>query len=103
TQGWRFQAGAGHHDAPADDRELGAGVAATKSQTVLVVEDESSIASFVAAHLKKAGYDVRPTPGGNEALRLVASEKPALVVLDLMLPDIDGVEVCKRIRQTGDL
>ena len=76
---------------------------ATKPQTVLVVEDESSIASFVAAYLKNAGYAVRTTPSGQEALRLVDAEKPALVVLDLMLPDIDGVEVCKRIRQKGDL
>lgn len=72
-------------------------------QTVLVVEDEASIASFVAAYLKSAGYEVRTAASGSEALRLVESEKPALVVLDLMLPDIDGVEVCKRIRQTGEL
>jgi DNA-binding response OmpR family regulator len=70
---------------------------------VLVVEDEPSIASFVAAYLKNAGYAVRTTASGAEALKLVASEKPALVVLDLMLPDIDGVEVCKRIRQSTDL
>ena len=76
---------------------------ATKPQTVLVVEDEASIASFVAAYLKNAGYTVRTTASGNEALRLVESEKPALVVLDLMLPDLDGVEVCKRIRQNSDL
>ncbi len=76
---------------------------AAKPQTVLVVEDESSIASFVAAYLKNAGYAVRTTPSGQEALRLVDSAQPALVVLDLMLPDIDGVEVCKRIRQKGDL
>jgi DNA-binding response OmpR family regulator len=75
----------------------------TKPQTVLVVEDEASIASFVAAYLKNAGYAVRTTATGAEALRLVASEKPALVVLDLMLPDIDGVEVCKRIRQSTDM
>src|SRR4051795_9579080 len=75
----------------------------SKPQTVLVVEDESSIASFVAAYLKNAGYTVRTTASGNEALKLVESAKPALVVLDLMLPDIDGVEVCKRIRQHGDL
>jgi DNA-binding response OmpR family regulator len=77
--------------------------AAAKSQTVLVVEDEASIASFVSAYLKNAGYGVRTTASGTEALRLVESEKPALVVLDLMLPDIDGVEVCKRIRQRGEL
>src|SRR6184192_2269822 len=76
---------------------------ASKPQTVLVVEDEASIASFVAAYLKNAGYTVRTTASGNEALRLVESEKPALVVLDLMLPDLDGVEVCKRIRQNSDL
>ena len=70
---------------------------------MLVVEDEASIASFVAAYLKNAGYTVRTTASGNEALRLVESEKPALVVLDLMLPDIDGVEVCKRIRQHSEL
>jgi two-component system, OmpR family, alkaline phosphatase synthesis response regulator PhoP len=74
-----------------------------KPQTVLVVEDEASISSFVAAYLKNAGYVVRTTASGAEALKLVASEKPALVVLDLMLPDIDGVEVCKRIRQSTDL
>ena len=78
-------------------------MSAVKQQTVLVVEDEASIASFVAAYLKNAGYAVRTTASGNEALRLVESEKPALVVLDLMLPDIDGVEVCKRIRQRGEL
>jgi DNA-binding response OmpR family regulator len=77
--------------------------AAAKQQTVLVVEDEASIASFVAAYLKNAGYGVRTTASGTDALRLVESEKPALVVLDLMLPDIDGVEVCKRIRQRGEL
>jgi DNA-binding response OmpR family regulator len=76
---------------------------ATKPQTVLVVEDEASIASFVAAYLKNAGYTVKTTPSGNEALRIVDSDKPALVVLDLMLPDLDGVEVCKRIRQHSDM
>src|SRR5260370_22509563 len=76
---------------------------AGKPQTVLVVEDEASMGSFVAAYLKNAGYTVRTTASGTEALRLVASEKPALVVLDLMLPDIDGIEVCKQIRQSSDL
>jgi DNA-binding response OmpR family regulator len=71
--------------------------------TILVVEDESSIASFVSLYLKNAGYAVKTAATGKDALAQVAAEKPALVVLDLMLPDIDGIEVCKRIRQSSDL
>ena len=68
-------------------------------QTVLVVEDETSIASFVALYLKNAGYKIRTVGTGQEALEGVADERPDLVVLDLMLPDIDGIEVCRRIRR----
>jgi len=75
----------------------------TKPQSVLVVEDESSIASFVALYLKNAGYAVRTAATGGEALSSVAAQQPDLIVLDLMLPDIDGIEVCKRIRQRSDL
>jgi DNA-binding response OmpR family regulator len=71
--------------------------------TILVVEDESSIASFVALYLKNAGYAVKTAATGGEALAEVTAQKPALIVLDLMLPDIDGIEVCKRIRQTSDV
>ena len=71
--------------------------------TILVVEDESSIASFVSLYLNNAGYAVKTAATGKDALAQVAAEKPALVVLDLMLPDIDGIEVCKRIRQSSDL
>jgi DNA-binding response OmpR family regulator len=76
---------------------------AATAPTILVVEDESSIASFVALYLKNAGYTVRTASSGSQALSLAASEKPALIVLDLMLPDIDGIEVCKRIRQDSDV
>ena len=71
--------------------------------TVLVVEDESSIASFVSLYLKNAGYTVRTAATGSEALAAVAAEQPALIVLDLMLPDIDGIEVCKRVREHSDV
>ena len=74
-----------------------------KTQMVLVVEDEASIASFVALYLKNAGYTVRTAATGSEALAQVMSETPALIVLDLNLPDIDGIEVCRRIRKTADI
>jgi DNA-binding response OmpR family regulator len=75
----------------------------TRTQTVLVVEDESSIASFVALYLKNAGYAVRTAANGNEALAQAAAAQPNLIVLDLMLPDIDGIEVCRRIRKGSDV
>jgi len=78
-------------------------VSAAGTQTVLVVEDESSIASFVALYLKNAGYGVKTAATGNDALADVAAETPALIVLDLMLPDIDGIEVCRRIRKSSDV
>jgi DNA-binding response OmpR family regulator len=74
-----------------------------QAQTVLVVEDESSIASFVALYLKNAGYAVRTAATGNDALEQAESERPDLIVLDLMLPDVDGIEVCRRIRKTSDV
>jgi DNA-binding response OmpR family regulator len=70
---------------------------------VLVVEDEASIASFVSLYLKNAGYDVKAVGTGTDALAQVEAQQPALIVLDLMLPDIDGIEVCRRIRQRRDV
>jgi two-component system alkaline phosphatase synthesis response regulator PhoP len=73
------------------------------TSSILVVEDEGSIASFVSLYLKNAGYTVRTASTGSEALSQVAAQMPNLIVLDLMLPDIDGIEVCKRIRQSSDV
>jgi DNA-binding response OmpR family regulator len=75
----------------------------TATPNILVVEDESSIASFVSLYLKNAGYGVRTAANGTDALAQVAHEMPGLIVLDLMLPDIDGIEVTKRIRQSSDV
>jgi DNA-binding response OmpR family regulator len=75
----------------------------TVPHAILVVEDETSIATFVAAYLRNAGYAVRTAASAQAALVEVASEPPALIVLDLNLPDGDGVELCRRIRKTSDV
>ncbi|HZN13479.1 MAG TPA: response regulator transcription factor [Acidimicrobiales bacterium] len=67
--------------------------------TVLVVDDERSIIKVVGAGLTARGYDVHTTGSGSEALDLIATVAPDVVILDLGLPDIDGVEVCRRARQ----
>jgi DNA-binding response OmpR family regulator len=74
-----------------------------QQQSILIVEDEASIASFVALYLKNAGYTVKRAATGAEALGSVAQARPDLIVLDLMLPDIDGVDLCRRIRQRSDV
>jgi DNA-binding response OmpR family regulator len=76
---------------------------AQSSESILIVEDESSIASFVALYLKNAGYSVRTVAKGADALDQVSADPPSLTILDLMLPDIDGIEVCRRIRKTSDV
>ncbi|HJU48430.1 MAG TPA: response regulator transcription factor [Gaiellaceae bacterium] len=75
----------------------------TGQQSILVVEDEASIASFVALYLKNAGYAVRTVSNGQAALSQLAAEVPALVILDLNLPDIDGIEICRRVRKSSDV
>src|SRR5438067_13485248 len=78
-------------------------MAAGKPQTVRVVYDEAAIASFVSLYLKSAGYAVRTASTGTEALSQLQGGDVALTVLDLMLPDLDGIEVCRRIRKTSDM
>jgi phosphate regulon transcriptional regulator PhoB len=67
-------------------------------RTILVVEDEKDIRELVRFHLEQEGYAVREAETGEAALAQVARERPALVVLDLMLPGTDGLEVCRRLR-----
>ena len=78
-------------------------VTPARSQSILVVEDEGSIASFIGMYLKKAGFGVRVARNGTTAINENAAEAPTLIVLDLMLPDMDGIEVCRRIRQSSDV
>jgi DNA-binding response OmpR family regulator len=67
-------------------------------QTVLVVDDEAAIAEAVRARLSSEGFRVLVAADGPQALELAATERPDLVVLDLMLPGMDGLEVCKRLQ-----
>jgi phosphate regulon transcriptional regulator PhoB len=66
---------------------------------VLIVEDEPDIRELVVHHLKREGYQVSAAAGGEEALRQVRAAPPDLVLLDLMMPAMDGLEVCRRLRQ----
>jgi two-component system, OmpR family, alkaline phosphatase synthesis response regulator PhoP len=74
-----------------------------EQHTILVVEDETSIASFVSAYLRNAGYAVRTAATARDAAADLTAAQPALIVLDLNLPDGDGVELCRRIRKTSDV
>ncbi len=69
--------------------------------TILVVEDDATIARFIELELKHAGYDVKRADDGAAALDLIEKEEPALVILDLMLPNVDGIEVARRLRREG--
>jgi phosphate regulon transcriptional regulator PhoB len=67
-------------------------------RTILVVEDEKDIRELVRFHLEQEGYAVREADTGERALQQVAAERPGLVILDIMLPGTDGLEVCRRLR-----
>jgi DNA-binding response OmpR family regulator len=71
--------------------------------TVVVVEDDASIADLVDLYLREAGYRVLLAPTGERGLELVEQQRPVLVVLDVGLPGIDGLEVCRRIRATSSV
>jgi phosphate regulon transcriptional regulator PhoB len=66
---------------------------------VLIAEDEPDIRDLLAFHLERDGYEVARARTGAEALRQVRDRRPDLLILDLMLPEIDGLEVCRRLRQ----
>ena len=79
-------------------------MAITESKTsyrVLVVDDEKSISDLISTSLRFVGFDVRTAATGSEALTVAEEFKPQAVVLDVMLPDLDGFEVCRQLRSEG--
>jgi two-component system response regulator VicR len=69
------------------------------AETILVVDDERPIADILQYNLERAGYRVLVATSGPEALELARAQRPALVILDLMLPGIDGLTVCQTLRR----
>ena len=75
--------------------------AAEKKHRILVVDDEQSISDLVSTSLRFVGFEVRTAASGQEALLVAEEFKPQAMVLDVMLPDLNGFEVCEKIRNEG--
>src|SRR5215510_4410576 len=71
------------------------------SQRILVVDDEPSVTDLIAYNLRKALYDVRVAADGRSALRLAREYQPDLILLDLMIPEADGLDVCRELRKSS--
>jgi len=71
--------------------------------TILVVDDEPNILELAKLYLEQEGYRVEGVSNGSNALSRFDAVKPALIVLDLMLPDIDGFEICRQVRKKSDV
>src|SRR5689334_12717493 len=72
-------------------------------KTVLIVDDEKDIRDLVAYNLSKEGFAILTAADGNEAIKQLTAHKISLVILDIMMPGMDGLEVCKHIRQTESM
>lgn len=72
------------------------------AKTILIVEDEADIASLIKLYLEKEGYHTALAKTGTDALKSLSSERPDMVILDLMLPEMDGLELCKKIRNKSE-
>ena len=69
---------------------------------LLIVDDEDNLRSMLAAALQHHGFTVATADNGRDALAMIPEQRPDLVLLDVMMPDLDGFEVCRRLRSGGD-
>ena len=74
-----------------------------KNKTILVVDDEINIVDILACNLKKEGYNVLTANDGATALDIALKQKPDLILLDIMIPEIDGFNVCRKIKEKIDI
>jgi DNA-binding response OmpR family regulator len=72
------------------------------NELIAVVDDEEDICGLVSVNLKKSGFAVKEFGDGKSLLRFLKKQKPALIILDVMLPDMDGFEICKQIKKDSD-
>lgn len=73
------------------------------AQTVLIVDDEKNIVNIIAFNLKKEGYEVLTAGDGEEAVAIANEKKPDLILLDIMMPKMDGYEACRKIREKHNM
>jgi len=73
------------------------------SKKILLVDDESDILDFLSYNLKNIGYDVRVANNGEEGVKTALEFKPDLILLDMMMPEMDGIETCEKIREVDEL
>ncbi|MBO5902641.1 MAG: response regulator transcription factor [Tidjanibacter sp.] len=73
------------------------------SYRILLVDDEPDILEFVGYNLRKEGYEVRTAPNGREALEVATSWLPHLILLDVMMPEMDGISTCRALREHNEL
>jgi len=71
-------------------------------ETILVIEDDSDIIEIIQYNFEREGYRVLTSTNGEKGIETARSRRPALIILDLMLPGVDGLEVCKRLRASAD-
>ena len=70
--------------------------------SILIVDDEEDILEFISYNLRKQNYKVSTSSNGKEALRIARRDRPDLILLDIMMPEMDGIEVCKTLRRDED-
>lgn len=75
----------------------------TENQTILIVDDEEDILEFLSYNLKKNGYTVHTANDGEEGIRKALKVKPDLIILDVMMPKMDGIETCEQMRNLSDI
>lgn len=75
----------------------------TPQNKILLVDDEQDILEFLSYNLRKEGYEVFTSTNGKKAVEIAREQKPQLIILDVMMPDLDGIETCRELRAIDDL